>query len=53
MEAKERVELLGRAVCNPFSWLGNDTEFIWGNPNLTDIINGNRLDKCILYFLVL
>ena len=28
MEAKERVELLGRAICNPFFWLGNGTEFV-------------------------
>ena len=30
-----------------------DTRFIRGNPNLTDIINENRLDEYILYFLVL
>ena len=31
----------------------NDTGFVWGNPNLTDMINECRLDKYILYFLVL
>ena len=30
-----------------------DTRFIKGNPNLTDMINGNRLDEYILYLLVL
>ena len=31
----------------------SDTEFVRGNPNFTDMINGNRLDEYILYFLVL
>ena len=30
-----------------------DIEFVRGNPNLTDMINGNRLDEYILYLLVL
>ena len=29
-----------------------DIGFVKGNSNLTDIINGNRLDEYILYFLV-
>ena len=30
----------------------NDTGFVWDNPNLIDVINECRLDKYILYFLV-
>ena len=34
MEAKERVELLGRAICNPFFWLGNDNRIRIRQPKL-------------------
>ena len=40
-------------TCNiVFSKMVGDTGFVKDNPNLNDMINGNRLDVYILYFLV-
>lgn len=33
--------------------LPHDIGFVRGSPNLADMINGNRLDAYIFYFLVL